>query len=668
MKNYLLILFISVVLLQSCDRFDLKMYDFSALPAQPEQRLEQLADTSTTLKRLDQLDHRKQVDSLIFFAEWLKNYDEEVTLQYAQKAYELSTDENWTIPRAISAYRLAWSKGNKAQFGEDIEDAMVDAQISKRLLEPYQDPLWQMEMSYLFGHLFRKDNQLDSARFYFQNALQKLDRLPYNSPIIQQERADLLGSLATTYHKKDTTSKFSLYKQSDSLYKTLNNKTDRARLWLDKANIYIYHKAYQKADSLINLCMAYSENHVDYDLMALAYRLRGYLYQQKFLRSEEVSDFNLAISNLEKCLTFKRDYNYQIYELIGDAYQGSWASYIDDAHIDSAVHYQKLAFVTAKQEGAIKAMKRISSDLAYLCNELGEKHEQILGMPIASFLDQNYVAVSDSITEHARLAFRRINKIEQRDIKVSAASKRRNQMYIGLVILFLSAAIFLFFFQRAQNNRLKAEMNALRAQINPHFISNSLNAIENLVNGGETKAASKYLVHFSRLSRQILTGSRDTTTSLAAELKMLEHFLALEQLRFRDKLHYQIDVAADVDVSKIIVPAMILQPYVENAIWHGIKPKPDGGMVKIEVQKAKKELICMIEDDGIGREKSRQLKQSSVLKHKSMGMKITEERIRAMGRIKGSYVDIIDLKDNTGNAKGTKVILKLALKYNSTHQ
>jgi two-component sensor histidine kinase len=665
MKTDLLLLLALSFLWQSCNRFDLKKYDFSALPAQTEQRLSLLSDTVATQQRLEELASRKQVDSLIFFAEWLKNYDEKAALHYAQKAYDISTSKNWNIPRAISAYRLAWSKGKKAQFGEDIEDAIVEAKISKRLLEAYDEEYWQMEMHYLFGFLFQKDGQLDSARYHYQQALGQLHSIDEPSPASQVEEANLLVNLAATYPFHDTLNKMLLFRKSDSLYQRLHNEKDRARLWYDQAIFYKYHKQFDQADSLLERCIDYARSKPDYDLMALAYQQAGHLYQQKFRQSESPEDFALAISYLNKSLNFTRDYHYWTYEIIGSAYQDSWAAYIDDAHIDSALYYKKLAFTAARQQGAIKTMKSTSGDLAYLSGILGESHEAILGASLSSFLDQNYAAVSDSITQNARSAFKRINEVEQRDIIINAASKRKNQLFIGLIIFFFSAAGFIFFMLRAQNKRLKAEMNALRAQINPHFISNSLNAIENLVNGGQTRAASKYLVHFSRLSRQILTGSRNTTTSLSAELKMLEHFLALEQLRFQDKLTYEIRVAPNVETSTIVVPAIVIQPYVENAIWHGIKPKPEGGHVTIDIQKEKKTLICIIEDNGIGRKESQRLKQSSVLKHKSMGMKITEERIKAMGRIKGSHVEIIDLEGPNGAALGTRVILKLALIYTS---
>ena len=155
-------------------------------------------------------------------------------------------------------------------------------------------------------------------------------------------------------------------------------------------------------------------------------------------------------------------------------------------------------------------------------------------------------------------------------------------MSIVLVIFLLQIIL-----QIQQQKRLQARMETLRAQINPHFMSNSLNAIESLVNQDQKQAASKYLIHFSRLTRRLLNSSRNPQTSLKEELKTLEHFLALEQLRFRDKLQYDIMVASGLNPENIEVPAMILQPYVENAIWHGLMHKEGTGNILIELKKAR---------------------------------------------------------------------------------
>ena len=644
---------------QSCNHFDSSSFNPNQLEARPESRLRQYADTSRTLPRIAALSAKQQVDSFLYFAEWLKNYDENSSLFYAQQAYDLATEKNWNFPRGASAYRIAVLKGRKAKFGEDIEDAMVDARISKRLLGPYDNDYWQVDINNLTGVLFRKASQMDSARYYFERALQAVDNLTEEKEIIYRNKAMVLYNLGTTYPMKDSLEKNTYYLRSDSLYQALGDKEIRTRLWLDWGIFYQYHNAFSQADSLFNLCLAYAQQYNDINLLTLAYQEKGFLYSRKFNLYGNPEDFTSALQNLQQCLDYANDNDYRTYEILGNIFQRSWAIDIDESHADSAIIYYKLAMKEARKEGAIKKMKALSANIAALCSYGGGLHQPALGGKLETFLDSNYTGVVETITNNTKTAYQRINKVEQRDIQVSAANKRRNQLFIGLAVLFVAATLFIFALQRQQNRRLKAEMEALRAQINPHFISNSLNAIENLVNQGNAEAASKYLVHFSRLSRQILNGSKSATTNLASELKTLEHFLALEQLRFREKLAYDIQVDPLVDTERVIVPAMILQPYVENAIWHGIKPKPKGGLVRVTIQKEGKILVCNIEDDGVGREKSSAMREASVLKHKSMGMQITEERLKSIGRIKGSRIIIQDLKDESGQASGTRVILRL---------
>jgi two-component sensor histidine kinase len=653
-----------LVLFHSCSRFDLDDYIFDDLPTKTEAQLQSMADTSWTLPRIAELSKRRQVDTLIFYAEWLKDYNEDMALWYAQKAYDLATEKNWDVPRGVSANRIARIKGQRAEYGEDLEDAMVDAKISKRLLQSDNNAYWEVDMNNLFGSLFKSDEELDSARLYFERASQKINEVNTKKHDLDSEKGMILVNLALTYPMEDTVNQNLFYRQSDSLFQLGGDKENRARLWQIWATSYRYNQEFEKADSLLDLCIEYCRDNNNLKLLSLAYQEKGVLNYSKFRYSKNIEHFDLALQFFNQNLDLRNDNRFEIYDVMGRLFHASWGNYMpnSDSHVDSAIYYYKRAFEDARESGAIRTMKVLSRNIAKLYNS-GEKIDRsIIGSNFEVFLDKNYAGVVDTLKRKSQTAYQRINQVEQRDIQVSAANKRKNQLRISFGVLLVAGMIFIFVLQRQQNRRLKAEMDALRAQINPHFISNSLNAIESLVNLGNTKAASKYLVHFSRLSRQILTGSRTSMTSLSSELKTLDHFLALEQLRFRDKLTYNIELDPDIDGALVEVPAMILQPYAENAIWHGIKPKPEGGHVQVGVRKEGKVLVFIVEDNGIGREQSRALKQASVMKHKSMGMKITEDRIKAMGRVKGSQVEIQDLKDAAGNAAGTRVIIRLPYK------
>jgi ligand-binding sensor domain-containing protein len=204
------------------------------------------------------------------------------------------------------------------------------------------------------------------------------------------------------------------------------------------------------------------------------------------------------------------------------------------------------------------------------------------------------------------------------------------------------------------------EMQALRAQMNPHFIFNSLNSINMFILENNKLQASDYLSKFSRLVRLILQNSQEASIPLEREVEALKLYLELESLRFDNKFEFKISVGDDVDTTLLRVPPLIIQPYAENAIWHGLMHKKEKGHLEIELYQQEDVLICKVIDDGVGRTGAEQLENKSANKHKSMGIKITESRI-AMTQVNGNaqLVEIKDLVYPDGHAAGTEVILKI---------
>jgi ligand-binding sensor domain-containing protein/two-component sensor histidine kinase len=208
------------------------------------------------------------------------------------------------------------------------------------------------------------------------------------------------------------------------------------------------------------------------------------------------------------------------------------------------------------------------------------------------------------------------------------------------------------------------EMSALLAQMNPHFLFNSLNSIDSYIIRNESKKASEYLNNFARLMRLILQNSRSNYISLKDELEALELYLQMESLRFKNKFSYAIDVDETLDTCTIVIPPMLIQPYVENAIWHGLMHKTNGeeGKVELILCKSEDNLLCIIRDNGIGRKRAAELKEQKVNNHKrSMGMQITEDRIEIINKLYNinASVHIYDVEDELGGAKGTRVELTI---------
>lgn len=200
------------------------------------------------------------------------------------------------------------------------------------------------------------------------------------------------------------------------------------------------------------------------------------------------------------------------------------------------------------------------------------------------------------------------------------------------------------------------ELKALRAQMNPHFIFNSINSIQHFILKNDTDSAHKYLSKFSKLIRNVLENSKHEYITFSEEMQSLELYIELEQLRFSSKFNYSLMIGEGINPENILISPMIIQPYVENAIWHGLMNLKDkDGELIIGIEKRNGLLVCIIDDNGVGRKYSMELKEKSG--HKSMGLALTNERVEIMNVLYHSHmkISIIDKLNEDGSSAGTRV-------------
>ncbi|GLR15436.1 sensor histidine kinase [Portibacter lacus] len=270
------------------------------------------------------------------------------------------------------------------------------------------------------------------------------------------------------------------------------------------------------------------------------------------------------------------------------------------------------------------------------------------------------------------------NPLKSRDkIEISMIKKREYQSLIMFLLIVALIGLLSYFITRKiisinkkrDNTRRKnevrmaeLELQALRSQMNPHFIFNSLGAILLYLQTNEKKKAEKYLTKFAKLMRMFLESSKSKFISFDEEQQLLALYLELEELRFEDKFKYEFDIDPRVDKTNLTLPSMLLQPFVENSINHGLYHKkgtdgkliiqaiPDGDTIKV-----------IIFDNGVGREKAKEIRANSLKKHRSRATEIIQERIQVLKKEKNIDIDIeyIDLMDDDGNSLGTKVIITL---------
>jgi ligand-binding sensor domain-containing protein len=236
---------------------------------------------------------------------------------------------------------------------------------------------------------------------------------------------------------------------------------------------------------------------------------------------------------------------------------------------------------------------------------------------------------------------------------------------ILIILLIISvAAGIVFYYLKQQRNRTQtilalaqAEQKALRAQMKPHFIFNSLNSIQNFIINHDDDSAHIYLTSFAQLMRRVLDHSRFSMITLQEELETMGIYLELEKLRFGETFRFAIDVQSDIQPATLLIPPLFIQPYIENAIWHGLQLQKNAPQLHIRFSIEKNKLICIIEDNGIGRKRSREMQHTQ--HHTSTGMKNVEERIALLNSTSREKisVEIVDLQDHEGNATGTRVVL-----------
>lgn len=250
--------------------------------------------------------------------------------------------------------------------------------------------------------------------------------------------------------------------------------------------------------------------------------------------------------------------------------------------------------------------------------------------------------------------------------------KRHRLIAISSGAFIILGIIALFLYNRHRKIRehralLQYELQSLRSQMNPHFIFNSLNSIHKYIWSNDQELASDYLTKFSRLMRLILENTRFKSVILLNEIEFLNLYLELEEVRCNHSFSYHISVSPQLNPDEVLIPSMIIQPFVENAIWHGLVYKESGeGKLEIRLYEKDHLLYCEIEDNGIGRKKALEIKQQKVATHQSLGIQVTEERVKLLQEISGNKntrVNIEDLENDDLQAKGTKVILQLPIEY-----
>ena len=359
----------------------------------------------------------------------------------------------------------------------------------------------------------------------------------------------------------------------------------------------------------------------------------AYAAQEKFEEAIPFLERSISEAGAKEDLLVEKDATRklsEVYRGIGDfdkateSYQ-RYVEVIDELYI--------------KKEQEISQAARFSQDIAL-------KQNRIIGLETDRELNESRYQLAN---ENQKL-IKKNNTVQKWIIG--------SLILIALLFLYSAYSQFKNVKQQKYANNLLA-LKSLRTQMNPHFIFNALNSVNSFIASSDERAANSYLSEFSQLMRSVLENSEEDFIPLSKEIELLELYTKLEHSRFKDKFDYDIHVSEKLQVSEFVIPPMLLQPYIENAVWHGLRYKEEKGKLDIRFEQQDEETVRItIIDDGIGRKRSAELKTDHQKKQKSKGMGNIKKRIRILNEMYQDKVDV-HIEDAFEDSHGTKVVLVL---------
>jgi tetratricopeptide (TPR) repeat protein len=459
---------------------------------------------------------------------------------------------------------------------------------------------------------FSMNGQTDSASKYFHKGL-----ILYNEDII-----------ADRVFKTN-----SLWEYSHILGATL--KPD--------STLYYLREAFTRADNMSFI----------YGKFMISIRMGNYFFKKNEFQEAE-KYYKLAVENALKVNTTGRGF-------LDEAYKWAPIDFWD-------MHYRFMSTSMLKIE-AKQGLSNLYLKLSTLMEISGKPSEGLEYYKL-------YHAYSDTLNKVAadkqllglEIAYESERKTQQigmleQQTELQQFRIRQNSIFLyGLIALIILLILFatLFFRQnriKANQQNIQLKQRLFRSQMNPHFIFNSLASIQNSIINEDPMKASKYLARFSKLVRNILDSSAAETITLEDEINTIENYLTLQKIRYPEMINFTISVDEGLDVEATLIPPMLAQPFIENAIEHGLKSKEVKGNIDVRFIRKNQTLVLEIEDDGIGREKAQENLQKQNSDHKSMATSITQERIKVLNRKLQHKIklEIFDLKDNQNQPVGTLV-------------
>jgi tetratricopeptide (TPR) repeat protein len=464
---------------------------------------------------------------------------------------------------------------------------------------------------------------------------------------VESERVTLKKMVEASFIEKDTAS------ISRSLFLLGSLHSERSR-------------NFSLCDSLLRKCYSISKLSGDTNHMALAQANMGWNFYLAGMLDSSIVCYNRSL---------KASVPAGIYSSASNAYGNLGNIYRDMNYPEKSLDYYNKSIEMAGKVNDLYNLQWVYKDLTDLYLKMKDTSKAFNAfVDHKKFSDQYLIKNNTQGLTDARLRYEADSHRKELELLSEKLKNQRLMMmgYTGITIFVLAIFFLLYRASKHRATRRISEMKRsiseltqanLRQQMNPHFIFNTLNSIQYYMYQHDKLATNNYLTKFTSLMRKVLENSQHTSVIIKDELEALNLYLELESLRFKERFDYKITVDEEIDTMLFRIPTMLIQPYVENSICHGLMPGEGKGMLKIELKLEKDHISCIIEDNGIGREEAQKRKKTQGTNHNSLGTQIVTSRLDLVNSLYGTSLKTIytDLKNEKGEPAGTKVEIHIPI-------
>jgi len=591
--------------------------------------------------------------------------------EYANKALQLSRKIKFATEQGNAFLNLGNSniiQGNypnalrnfleaKQIFENEMNSGSKDESVKKGLAKAYGSMgiVFSEQSNYAKALQFH----LKAVRLYEElNDFEKMARIYNNIGIVYKSQNNDFKAL-------------DYFIKAQKIQEKINDKTIGITL-TNIGNCYLSQKNYPKAFDYYSKAKTSLAKHQNPRALGELLNNLGLYSKAANNQQEAIQNWKLAIKSFE---SINDKFG------IADTYIYLGQLYFEQNKFNDAI-------ISANKALELATTLNIPEQIAASEKLLSEIYQKQNDAPNALRHYKLYSVAKDSLTNHENIRksvqaemnfdFEKREALQKKEIEkkelIFKEESKRHAMQTFFVVLFvlLLVGIGFLIYNRIQLKKTltlqkelaEYEQKALHLQMNPHFVFNCLGSISSFIVQNGTDSAIKYLSKFSKLMRLTLEYSKESLIPIDKEIESLQNYLELEQLRFNQKFEFSIAKSAEIE-DDMAIPPLLLQPFVENAIIHGLIPKKENGQIEIHFSIQNQSLICTIIDNGIGFDTSQEVKENLVSLHKSMALDITKKRLEMMEAVtsKASHVAINELKDEIGKSIGTKVVLNLPIQY-----